>query len=144
MRTLKTSFSKPSVLIMGMMSLLPCVFYGQTNEKPMALSTIALLANPEAYHGKLVRVVGFISIEKEGTAIYFHKEDRAFSIRKNAFALHLRKEDYANAIKINGKYALVDGVFDVNTGHMGLYSGSIHSVIRVSPMGNPNRMKSRD
>lgn len=106
----------------------------QSVDGPISISMIALLANPDKYNGKLVRIVGYVNIEYEGTAVYFHKEDKLFSIRKNAIALHLRKEDGNNTKNINGNYVLIEGVFDSNTGHMGLFGGSIHSIKRLAPM----------
>lgn len=106
----------------------------QDKDASISLSIVSLLANPEKYNGKRVRVVGYVKIEEEATAIYFHKEDRLHSIYKNGLALHLRKSDLENSKRINGNYSLIEGIFDVNTGHMGLFGGSIHSVQRVSPM----------
>src|SRR5689334_5615455 len=46
-------------------------------------SIIQLIARPELYDGKLVRVIGFIHFEFEGDGIYVHKEDWEHHIYDN-------------------------------------------------------------
>jgi hypothetical protein len=36
---------------------------------------IQLIANPQAWDGKHVRVIGFLRLEFEGDALYLHRED---------------------------------------------------------------------
>lgn len=74
-------------------------------------------------------------IEFEDTALYFHKEDKINSLTKNAIELGLPEKAIKDKKQLSGYYVLVEGVFDANdTGHMGLYSGAIRSIQRVSPM----------
>lgn len=99
------------------------------------VSMVQLLSNPEQYNGKKVRVVGYLWIEFEGTALYFHKEDKVNSLTKNAIALNLPEKAIKDGKQLSGHYALIEGVFDSSdTGHMGLYSGTIHSIQRTAPM----------
>ena len=50
--------------------------YGQ--DKPVAcsdmsyVSLIQLISNPDKFHGKLVRFIGFVNLEFEGDAIYIY------------------------------------------------------------------------
>jgi len=106
----------------------------QQKDGPISISIISLLANPEKYNGQTIRIVGYVSIEAEGTAIFLHREDKVHSIFKNAIALHLNSRDLDKSKKLNANYVMIEGVFDSNTGPMGLYGGSIHSVQRAVAM----------
>ena len=101
----------------------------------VSVSLLQLVATPERFDGKLVRVVGYLWIEFEGTALYLHKEDRVHHLMKNSIFLNLPESDLKRSKELTGRYALVEGVFNSSdTGHMGLFSGSIHSIRRVSAM----------
>jgi len=41
---------------------------------------VPLIANPKDYHGKIVRVIGFVRLEFEGNAIYLHQGDYKHSL----------------------------------------------------------------
>ncbi len=51
--------------------------YGKAQEygKIQHISLINLIATPERYHGKWVRVQGVANFEFEGNALFLHKED---------------------------------------------------------------------
>ena len=44
---------------------------------------VQLLATPEKFDGKLVRVFGFLRLEFEGDALYFHREDDVQGLTRN-------------------------------------------------------------
>ena len=44
-------------------------------EKPVHVTLVRLIANPEKFDGKLVRVIGFLRLEFEGNVLYLHRED---------------------------------------------------------------------
>ena len=50
-----------------------CFAYGKANHQCIGVSLIQLIANPDKYHGKLVRVIGVINIEFEGNKIFTSK-----------------------------------------------------------------------
>lgn len=91
-------------------------------------SIVALIANPDRYDGKLVRIIGFLRIEFEGNAIYLHQSDYEHAISKNGLWAEIdmaRKE-------LDQKYVLVEGTFDAgNHGHMGMFSGAITNIRRA-------------
>lgn len=101
------------------------------------VSLINLIATPESYHGKWVRVEGVCNFEFEGNALYLTKDDLRHCICKNAVWLEpdmeaLNLSDGTLALKFNGRFVLVEGVFDKNHhGHMGLFSGAIKNVTRI-------------
>lgn len=113
-----------------------------------------LIATPERFAGKLVRVTGVMVLEFEGDAIYISATDAKKRITKNGIWLRidyaklgipetkpsnpeqLKKAEYQlKTLKdMNGKYVIIEGVFDSNShGHLGLYSGSLN----VTQMPNP-------
>jgi hypothetical protein len=97
---------------------------------PVSLSMVALLGNPQKYHGKFIRVIGFLSLDYECTALWLHKEDYAKGLHKNALWVDLpfaRKRDPRQ-----GHYVLIEGVFNASEmGHRWLYSGTIQNITRA-------------
>ena len=101
--------------------------------RPEYVSIIQLIATPEKYDGMLVRVTGVGNLEFEGNAIYLNKEDLAYRTH-NAVWLDFQSNttvSYEEAKDFNGKYVIVEGVFDKNnTGHMGDFHGAITDITR--------------
>jgi hypothetical protein len=92
-------------------------------------SLVQLIANPKEYDGKVVRVIGFASIEFEGTAVYLHQEDHKYAITQNALWLDV---DFQRLKKFDRRYVLIEGTFDADHhGHHGLFSGSIKDIKRL-------------
>lgn len=100
---------------------------------PADVSLINLIATPERYNGKLVRIIGYLNLEFEGNALYLHKEDYDSSILKNGIWVDLpRKEAIEKTKEFSKHYVIIEGIFDMNdTGHMGLFSGSIIKITRL-------------
>lgn len=106
----------------------------QESRGPRFISMVQLLSNPEQYNGKLIRVVGYLWIEPEGSAIYLHKEDKINSLTKNAIQISVSEEMYKRREELSGYYVLIEGVFSSDDkGHMELYSGVLQSIQRISP-----------
>lgn len=100
-------------------------------QQPLAVSVVRLIADPTAYQGKYVRVIGFVSIEFERTAVYLHQEDYKVSISKNALWLAIDRSDLQRYTEGNQKYVLIEGTFDANyAGHRGAFSGTIKGIRR--------------
>lgn len=102
----------------------------ETNaQQPTRVSLVQLIANPNEYDGKFVRVIGFVSVEFEGTAVYLHQEDFKYDITQNAIWLEM---DFERNKKLNQRYVLIEGTFDADhNGHKGLFSGSIKDIKRL-------------
>jgi hypothetical protein len=93
------------------------------------VSLVQLIANPQDYDGKFVRVIGFVSVEFEGTAVYLHQDDYKYAITQNGLWLDI--EPQRNK-KVDQRYVLIEGTFDANhNGHKGLFSGSIKDIKRM-------------
>lgn len=105
-------------------------------DRPIDVSIVRLIATPEAFDGKRVRVHGFVRVEHEGTAVYLHREDFERSLTKNG--LWLQANDVAapgsREAAVQNRYALIEGRFSAKeTGHRGLWSGSIRDISRMEP-----------
>ena len=109
-----------------------CNYQVNNSEKVYCISMVELLANPEKYSGKLVSVVGFVSFEFEGTAIYLHKEDYENMLIRNSYWLSLGSSSIP---KFNLRYANVEGRFIYKKGgHLDLWQGfftEIKSITRT-------------
>jgi len=108
------------------------VLASNTNE-PIDVSLINLIATPEKYDGKLIRVVGYLNLEFEGNALYFHKEDYEKSLFRNAIWVNFtRKEAIEKTKTFSKQYVVIEGTFVMNdTGHMGLFSGGVTQISRL-------------
>lgn len=95
------------------------------------VSLVQLIVNSKDYDGKRVRVIGFVSLEFEGTAIYLHQDDYKHCVCKNGLWLTVSDDIRKKKADFDEKYVLVEGTFNAkNTGHMGLFSGSIQKISR--------------
>jgi hypothetical protein len=102
-------------------------------EELIDVSMINLIATPEKYHDKKIRVIGYLNLEFEGNAIYLHKEDFDRSILRNAFWVDFsEKIAQTQRHQCSRKYVLIEGTFDMKShGHMGLFSGTINAITRL-------------
>jgi hypothetical protein len=101
---------------------------------PLQVSLIQLIANPEKYDGKDISVLGFLRIEFEGNALYFHREDYEIGLLKNAIWVDVTPEMKKDQSKFSMHYVLIEGTFSASErGHMGAFSGSIKHINRVMP-----------
>ena len=99
-------------------------------------SLVELLTRPELYHGKRVRVIGFVNLEFEGTALYLSREDWEQSIFRNGVWLGGSTEvprDSGRAVPSpHRRFAVVEGTFNAtNSGHHGMWSGALERVTRI-------------
>jgi hypothetical protein len=118
----------------------------QARGRTESVSLIRLIANPERYHGKKVRVIGFARLQFEGSGVYVHEDDYRHGITRNGLWLGSfasrqgRQPTDPISIKGNDKYAIVEGTFDMNNhGHRGMWSGAITNVTRFQLWSDPNK-----
>ena len=104
----------------------------EINQNAIDVSIIQLIASPEKYQNKVVRVIGVGNIDFEGDSVYLSKDDWKYDIYENSFWLDVGEDfQYEEAGKINGKYVIIVGTFNMNNkGHLGLWSGSIEKITR--------------
>lgn len=93
-------------------------------------SIAQLLARPEAFDGKRVRVTGFIHFEFEGNGIYLHREDYEKHLYANGLWVVI-SPSYKPDVSCQDRHVLIEGLFkSSNHGHMGLWSGAIMEITR--------------
>ena len=94
------------------------------------IALIYLIQHPDEYHMKNVRLIGPASIEFEHKALYFSSDDQKHAVTKNAIWLDIDLSDVTK--EFDGKYILVEGVFDKdNLGHLKMFSGSLKKINRI-------------
>ena len=104
------------------------------------VSMIQLIANPQQYAGKPIRVIAFLNLEFEGNALYLHREDFDRSIVSNAVWISLEDHQVRTSRKLSGGYVLVEGIFSAkDRGHFGMFSGSIQQVTRIQGWGRSKK-----
>jgi hypothetical protein len=99
------------------------------------ISMLRLIVTPEKYHNKTVQIIGYLNLEFEGNAIYFHQEDYEKGSSRNGIWVDfsddlVHKKDLK---KYNKKYVIIVGKFDMNSkGHMGMFGGSLKNISRLN------------
>lgn len=115
----------------------------QCQSCPTPVSMVQLIATPEKYHGQLIRVDGYLSVEFEDFALYLTRDDYEHLSGNNAVWV-----DFTPGIlkgpagmtpdenkSLQGKYVVVEGIFDGNShGHLGSFAGAIHKISRLQIM----------
>jgi hypothetical protein len=105
------------------------VVYGSD---PVDVSLVRLIASPDEYNGKLVRLIGFCHLEFEGNALYLHEEDYTRGIAKNGVWLSVGWPVPEKWRSLNNQYVIVEATFDASSlGHLGSFSGSLKDVRRL-------------
>ncbi|WP_042719987.1 hypothetical protein [Flavobacterium sp. B17] len=98
------------------------------------ISMLRLIVTPEKYHNKTVQIIGYLNLEFEGNAIYFHQEDYEKGSSRNGIWVSF-SDDLVKKIdlkKYNKKYVIIVGKFDMNSkGHMGMFGGSLKNISRL-------------
>lgn len=101
-------------------------------DDPVDASLIELIAAPERFRNRRVRLIGYVVLEFEGTAVYLHEEDYTRAIMRNALWLDVSPSGAAP--RSQPGYAVVEARFEPDRhGHMGLFAGALAEVSRTSP-----------
>jgi hypothetical protein len=98
------------------------------DQKPVCdVSMIELIANPDAWDGKRVRLIGYLHLQFEYDALWLGKNDFEIGLTRNGLWVDTlgSKISSEGFSKCTGGYALLEGVFRPGpSGHFGLWSGS--------------------
>ena len=114
-----------------LMSLLCWFARPSVAAEPVDVSLVQLIANPNDYHGKFVRVIGFVKLEFESNSVYLHQDDYKHQIFKNGLWIDVTDEIRKKKDEFDQKYLLLEGTFNAKKkGHMGAWSGSIEKISR--------------
>jgi hypothetical protein len=97
------------------------------------VSLIQLIANPQTYDRKTVRITGFLHLEFEGNVIYLHSEDFRYGLTKNGLWVEIPKDMSKEQMKaVNDQYVICTARFVAKMhGHMDLNSGELADVTRL-------------
>ncbi|MBE7013490.1 MAG: hypothetical protein E7416_05425 [Ruminococcaceae bacterium] len=96
------------------------------------VTMVQLIATPERYDGKFIRVIGVGNLEFENNCLSLSKEDLKYGVG-NSIWLELGDKaiSYEEAKQYNGEYVIVEGFFDKDDrGHMDMFCGSIKDISR--------------
>lgn len=109
-------------------------------EEPVDVSMVQLVASPEKFDGRAIRVIGFLHLEADGNVLYLHSEDCVYTLIKNSIWVN---ETPLMKKKFSDRYVLIEGTFDAQDhGFKGLWSGAISKITRVTPW-SPKPKKSK-
>ena len=101
-------------------------------ESIQVVSLINVIANPEKYDGKCVRLTGVLRVEFEGNALFLNQESYKNDIYVNAVTLTFHKhikDFFGDISELNGKYLSIEGIFtneDINQNGATGYLGDIY------------------
>jgi hypothetical protein len=89
------------------------LFIGKASRSVRMMSLVELIANPKAYDGVRVAVVGYVTLSYEDEAIYLHKDDYENRLFTNAVKLAVSTELMERFQKQFRRpcYAEVEGIF---------------------------------
>src|SRR5271157_445695 len=101
-------------------------------QQPTDATLVQLIANPDKFDGKLIRVIGFLRLEFEGNVLYLHREDYENAILGEGIWVDVTPEITKQSKTLNMHYVLLEGTFSSNDrGHMGMWSGTIKRIRRA-------------
>ena len=101
-------------------------------QEPTDVTLVRLIANPEKFDGKLIRVIGFLRLEFEGNVLYLHREDYENAILGDGIWVDATPAMMKETATLNMNYVLLEGIFSAgNRGHMGMWSGTIKEIRRA-------------
>jgi hypothetical protein len=87
---------------------------------------LQLIATPEQFNGKLISVIGFLTMEHEGDRLFVHQEDAVHAILNNAIQVERTKQMFADREKLDLKYVKLIGTFQARDGQkIPFFSGAI-------------------
>ena len=118
-----------------------CLAKEESRREPMWVSLVSLIATPEKYDGKYVRVlgVGYLDSKYSIHAIYLTREDKLKANDANAIFLYFSSRGTMTD-RLNNRFVVAQGVFRSNEkGHLHVFSGSLIDVDRLETVvGNVN------
>jgi hypothetical protein len=83
-----------------------------TAAAPERVTLVQLIADPQKFDGKLIRVIGFLRLEFEGDVLYLHREDYEHAILGDGVWVDATPEITKQRETLNMHYVLLEGVFD--------------------------------
>src|ERR1041385_6933670 len=118
-----------AITLLSSLIALPTFTCGEEAPETAAdVSMVQLIATPEKFDGKVVRVTGFLSLEFEGVGLYLHREDFQNMTRNGLWIRPPEKTD----LNLSRHYVEVVGTFEAKEGgHMGAFPAGIGNVTKI-------------
>ena len=106
------------------------IYQEKSGDDIYCVSLINLIASPEKFDGKRVRVDGVSCLNYEGEALYLSEYDYIHVFTKNSISMQI--DDSLSVDKdTNGKAVIVEGVFrKIKEGTIELHSGYLDDISR--------------
>lgn len=92
------------------------------------VSLLQLIATPERFDGRRVRVMGFLHLELEGNALYVHREDLDANLVANAIGIVPSPAVTAQRKRLDDRYVLVEGTFQASASDTDMGAGALRDV----------------
>jgi hypothetical protein len=117
------------VLILLSLRMSAPTCWAQPAQQAISVSMLQLIATPEQFNGKLISVIGFVTLDKEGDLLFAHQEDAVHWILGNAIQVAETKQMFADREKLDQKYVKIIGIFRASDRHrIPFYSGTIEEI----------------
>jgi hypothetical protein len=134
---------KYAIMALFLASLLLSGPLRPTKDEPINMSLIQLLANPERFDRKSVRVWGYLLMEHQpghspDATLFFHKED-ADNLLGNGVPVGLSERMLRDAEKIDRMYVILAGTVRVTHAENGGSMVGIADIQYCSPWSDPSR-----
>jgi len=98
------------------------------------VSVINLIATPKKYHGEKIRVIGYLSLERDREALYLNRDFEERDLIPNSIWIDVPQEMESVWADKNKRHVIIEGTFDAkHRGHGGLHSGKVHEITRLHP-----------
>jgi hypothetical protein len=111
----------------------------QSSER-LDVSMIQLIANPQQFDGKPIRLLAYLNLEFEGDALFLHREDFDKGLWSNALSISLEDHHFPKVKRLSRGYVMVEGIFSAKIrGHFGMFSGSVQQVTRIQKYERPHK-----
>jgi hypothetical protein len=109
-------------------------------QQPIDVTLIQLIATPEKFDGKLIRVIGFLRLEFEGNVLYLHRKDYENALLGNGIWVDVTPAMMKRTATLNTSYVLLEGVFSSgDQGHIGMWSSALKQARRAERWAFGNR-----
>jgi hypothetical protein len=105
--------------------------------KAVDVSIVRLLANPEEFSGKAVRLWGVFHVDRETMALFLSRESYEYGVSQNAVPISTTYTRIEDLPRLNGHYVWIVGVFDAKEGgpigFTATGNGHLHDVLPIVP-----------
>ena len=94
-------------------------------------SLVAVIADPERFHGETLEFLGYVHLRFEGSKICYRKADSRGPQSVDCFWLDLSRFSEEQIERINNHYVLMQAEFDAKShGHRDLFRGTFRPTAR--------------